>query len=87
MSPVPATIAASVTVAEALESVRRSDADLDVLGAIAVIAPDRTLVGVVDLLALTRSPGGALVESVMMRAVSARTEDDAEQVARRALDG
>ena len=87
MSPVPATIAATVTVTAALESVRRSDADLDVLGAIAVIAPDRTLVGVVDLLALTRSPEGALVESVMMPAVSARTEDDAEQVARRALDG
>lgn len=86
MSPVPLTASPTATVTDVLESLRRSDADLELLSAIAVIAPDRTLLGVVDPLALLRHDGTELIGAVMTEPVSARTEEDSEKIARRVLD-
>ncbi|WP_010203228.1 magnesium transporter [Salinibacterium sp. PAMC 21357] len=87
MSPVPLTTAPTASVADVLSSLRNSSADFELLSAIAVIGPNRTLLGVVDPLVLLRHDESETIGTVMAPPVSARTEDDAEQVARRSLDG
>lgn len=86
MSPVPLTASPTASVAEVLSSLRKSTADLELLSAIAVISPDRTLLGIVDPLVLLRHDDSESVVNLMTAPVSARTDDDSEKVARRVLD-
>lgn len=86
MSPVPMTASPLDSVADVLNSLRHSSAALDLLTAVAVIASDRTLLGVVDPLVLLRRGATESIGAVMDAPASAQTEEESELVARRALD-
>lgn len=86
MSPGEFTAVATSSVGDVRAGLQASRSDLDMLCTVPVIAPDRTLVGEVNVLTLMRHGSDELIGDVMTEAHSAFTEDNAEITARRALD-
>lgn len=93
MSPQAVTALPEDTVAQVLSRVRRSTADMDRLSIIPVITRSRRLVGVISLLTLVRSaseeqgsPDETIGNLMDANVWAATTTDDAEIVAREALD-
>ncbi len=87
MAPQVLRTTSAETVAELLARVRASSGDTATLTHLPVLAADRTLVGMVDTLALLRHAPDTPVGAVMdPKPVFVHTEDDAEQVARHVLD-
>lgn len=87
VSPARVTAAAGETVDDVLDRLRAFDGDLDEIAVVPVLASDRRLLGTVEPTRLLRAPGDARVRSVAdVGADRARTDDDAERVARRVLD-
>lgn len=87
MSPEPLHASVDDTVGDVLRRVRAADGGVEGYAAIPVLTDGRILVGIVDLLELLRHDSDEPVASFMdADPVSARTEDDVEQIARRSLD-
>lgn len=86
MSPGRVHASPTETVGELTKRVRSNPADQDLLNRIPVTRPDRTLVGVVDLVDLLRRDDAELIEHVMCPPASLQTGDDAEIAARSVLD-
>lgn len=87
MSPQALRLSEDSTVAEALTLVRASSASPEMLTRLPVLAPNRTLRGMVDLADLTRSAPDVTVAELMNEDPwFGFTEDNAEQVARKSLD-
>lgn len=87
MSPVAVHARHDETVSQVLNRLARHTGDTDVVTMVPVIAADRLLLGILDTVDLLRRPGDAPVITVMDDdPVVARTDDDAELVARRVLD-
>lgn len=87
MSPVPLHAAIGDTAGEVLQRVRRSRGGVEGYATIPVLAVGRILVGTVDLLdVFRRDPDEPVASFMNENPVSARTDDDAERVARQSLD-
>lgn len=87
MSPAALHAGPDETVAQVLERLSGHDGDTDVVTMVPVITADRLLLGILDTVDLLRHAAEAPVVAVMDDdPLVARTEEDAELVARRVLD-
>ncbi|GGA62632.1 magnesium transporter MgtE [Pseudoclavibacter endophyticus] len=87
MSPVPLSVRASTTVADALDRVRASDHTIDELAGIPVVGDDGRFIGVAALLDLVRGRPDAPVADVLSdNPLVTHTGDSAEVLARHVLD-
>lgn len=82
MSPEVPVLHDSLTVGETMEELRRIANDVETIYSLPVIAPDRTLRGMVSLRQLFTSPTDALLSEVMVEPVFAHATEDAEETAR-----
>lgn len=88
MSPVAVRARDDETVGQVLTAVGRHEGDTDVVSVVPVISHDRVLLGSIDTVDLLRHPHGTPIAAVMDDGPrSVATGDDAEQAARRILDG
>lgn len=77
----------SDTVGEVLDQIRHSDLGIDDLAGLPVLTDERVLVAIIDPVTLQRHPLETPISAIMTTPVAcARTEDNAEDVARRVLD-
>lgn len=87
MSPVMLSVRSSATLGETLERVRASIASVDELAAIPVTTDDGVLAGTVRLLDIVRGdPDTVVADALDARPFVARTDDNAEAIARSLLD-
>ncbi|WP_338752310.1 magnesium transporter [Janibacter alittae] len=87
MSPTAARARTDETIGDVLDRLSRHTGDTDVVTMVPVVTADRLLLGILDTVDLLRHPQETLVATVMNDDPAvARTEDDAELVARRVLD-
>jgi len=88
MSPVAVRARQDETVGHVRRLLGAHEGDVDVVSVVPVISHERVLLGCVDAVGLLRHPEDVPVADVMDdEAPFLRTDDDAEQAARRVLDG
>lgn len=88
MSPVAVRARDDETVGQVLAAVGRHHGDADVVSVVPVISHDRILLGTIDAVDLVRhSPHERVTQVMDEDPGSVGTDDDAEQAARRILDG